>query len=110
MKSIRGAVGLATLVILSGCASGEHLYMGGECVTCVTNPVTGEPINYDPDATPEELRGQTIEESIHGSNMAGDFEMGSSLDVDTAYARIKSEFGFRSPQDFDANDRFRKMR
>lgn len=38
---------------LSGCVTmqGEHAVVNGKCITCINNPMTGEPINYEPSGT-----------------------------------------------------------
>ncbi len=56
MKGARGVlcwVSLGAAVTLAaGCATQDHLYSQGRCLTCINNPVTGEPVNYDPGQQP----------------------------------------------------------
>lgn len=98
---LRVGAGLITLAI-AGCSTSEHIYVEGRCITCVNNPFTGEPINHDP--AEQEIRqvvgqdGST--ETVAVSDGKGEFLIESPVDVDTAYARIRSAFTFRSPADF----------
>ncbi|OBX34884.1 hypothetical protein A8U91_03947 [Halomonas elongata] len=99
--------GLVTMALLSGCAGQGHQYAQGVCITCVNNPLTGEPLNYDPDETPMQVaknaEGETVGVQELGPQ-SGKIQIESPVDVDTAYARIKPAFGFRSPDDFNHND------
>lgn len=94
----------AGMVALAGCAAQDHYYSNGVCVTCFDNPVTGEPLNYDPSETPEKVatnaEGETVDAKNLGSQ-SGSVDIDSRVDVDTAYARVKSAMGFRSPGDFE---------
>lgn len=96
--------GVFTLMLLSGCATQDHYYSNGVCVTCMNNPITGEPINYDPNETPQQVasnaQGETVDIQNLGSQ-SGSMSIDSKLDVDTAYARIKRGMGFRAPGDFE---------
>lgn len=106
------ALGTA-VIVLSGCAAQDHIYSHGRCITCINNPITGQPVNYDPDETPvfEEGVGP---ESAEAQRVAivpvrGQFGLEAPVDVDTAFARLRSEFRFRSPADFNqsiASDRW----
>ncbi|MCC5902690.1 MAG: hypothetical protein JJT87_12300 [Halomonas sp.] len=94
-------------VAVSGCATTDHVYSGGRCLTCVNNPITGEPINYDPNENTgiEEqavASGQQVQNAPEGvtGNGRGSFRIESGVDVDTAYARLRSGFRFRAPSDF----------
>lgn len=102
MKQWVLAVGM---LALAGCASQDHYYSNGVCVTCFDNPITGEPLNYDPSETPQKLatnaEGETVDAKGLGSQ-SGSVDIESPVDVDTAYARIKSTMGFRSPHDFES--------
>ncbi|MDF9434667.1 MULTISPECIES: hypothetical protein [Halomonadaceae] len=95
----------AGLLALTGCAAQDHYYSQGVCVTCINNPITGEPVNYDPSETPQRVatnaQGETVDVSNLGSQR-GSVDIESPVDVDTAYARIKSAMGFRSPNDFES--------
>ena len=99
-------------VFLSGCAATDHMYVDGVCVTCLNNPLTGEPINYDPSENPQMTdeardrieRRQGVVSAERGAlleSQSGTFEMNSPLDVDLVYARMRSEFRMRSPASFD---------
>ncbi|WP_417329741.1 hypothetical protein [Halomonas cupida] len=102
MKRVLIAAGL---LALTGCAAQDHYYSQGVCVTCINNPLTGEPVNYDPNETPQRVatnaQGETVDVSNLGSQR-GSVDIDSPVDVDTAYARIKSSMGFRSPNDFES--------
>src|SRR5690554_3151758 len=45
-------VGACLVVTLAGCTTTDHVYSQGRCLTCINNPITGEPVNYDPDENP----------------------------------------------------------
>ncbi|REC93343.1 hypothetical protein [Kushneria indalinina] len=95
--------GVGSLIALSGCA-GQQYYHGDTCVTCFDNPVTGEPLNYDPEETPQKVATNAQGESVDSRNIgsqSGSIDISSNVDVDTAYARIKSSMGFRAPNDFE---------
>ncbi|CBV43923.1 hypothetical protein [Halomonas elongata] len=99
--------GLVAMALLAGCAGQGHQYAQGVCITCVNPPLTGEPLNYDPDETPMQVaqnaEGETVGVQELGPQ-SGKVQIESPVDVDTAYARIKPAFGFRSPADFNHND------
>ncbi|MAM55836.1 MAG: hypothetical protein CMN25_00670 [Salinicola sp.] len=100
-------IGLA----LSGCAAKDHYYSNGVCVTCINNPITGEPLNYDPNETPQQVatnaQGESVDVNALGPQR-GSVDVESSLDVDTAYARIKPAFGFRAEGDFEQGNTMSK--
>ena len=100
-------MGLGVAVTLvAGCATQDHLYSQGRCLTCINNPVTGEPVNYDPEQQPaieKDAVAASGDQEVSASSRHGRFSMASPLDVDTAYARVRSEFGFRSDADFNPN-------
>ena len=102
MKHWVMAVGM---VALAGCAAQDHYYSNGVCVTCFNNPGTCEPLNYDPNETPQKVatnaEGEAVDATSLGSQ-SGSVDIDSRVDVDTAYARIKSAMGFRSPDDFES--------
>ncbi|MGJ7462163.1 hypothetical protein ACR80S_13765 [Halomonas sp. MA07-2] len=110
MKGARGVlcwVSLGAAVTLAaGCSTQDHLYSQGRCLTCINNPVTGEPINYDPEQQPAIKAGAVVasqDQRASTGHRYGRFGINSPLDVDTAYARVRSEFGFRSEADFNPN-------
>ena len=88
--SLSSAAALAFLCLLGGC-DGTHMTYQGTCLTCIDNPGTGKPLNYDP---------------AHASNKPtahyGDASLTSPLDVDTAAMRIKHAFGFESETEAQA--------
>ncbi|QEA38622.1 hypothetical protein FGL86_05700 [Pistricoccus aurantiacus] len=106
-------IGLLTMALLAGCAAQDHYYTDGVCVTCINNPITGEPLNYDPDETPQQVatnaQGETVDTKSLGSQ-SGSIDIDSPVDVDTAYARIKPAMGFRSPDDFEKGNTMSKWK
>lgn len=100
-------LGVVVLTSLAGCAGQDHYYSNGVCVTCFNNPITGEPLNYDPSKTPQQVaanaEGKTVDVKSLGGQR-GSIDIESTVDVDTAYARIKPAMGFRSPGDFEVGN------
>lgn len=101
------SLGVVAMASLAGCAGQDHYYSNGVCVTCINNPITGEPLNYDPSETPQKVvtnaEGRAVDVDSLGSQR-GSIDIVSPVDVDTAYARIKPAFGFRSPNDFEVGN------
>ncbi|WP_416139100.1 hypothetical protein ACM26W_01420 [Halomonas sp. HK25] len=96
----------AVATVAAGCTTQDHLYSQGHCLTCINNPVTGQPVNYDPEQQPaieEEAVQASRDQGPAAGNRQGRFGMASPLDVDTAYARVRAEFGFRSEAGFNPN-------
>ncbi len=113
MKKLVSCVVLGSSVLLTACVPGNHVYSAaGACVTCVNNPVTGEPLNYDPESTPMFKSGSAsagtsvaVSESrstggsaAAGMFFSGDFTLSGNRDVDTVYGMMRSSFGFRTEQ------------
>ncbi len=95
-------------VAATGCTTTDHLYSQGRCLTCINNPITGEAINYDPEQQVDQQVAGAAEQGQQAQVVAaggarGQFGIESPLDVDTAYARLRGEFGFRSDADFNPN-------
>ena len=92
--------------LLAGCTTTDHMYSNGQCLTCINNPLTGEPVNYDPDENPvfeqQAATGADAQQptSVASGDGRGSFLIESTVGVDTAYARLRSGFAFRSPSDF----------
>ena len=89
MKGARGVlcwVSLGAAVTLAaGCATQDHLYSQGRCLTCINNPVTGEPVNYDPGQQPaieKDAEAASSGQEVSASSRHGRFSMASPLDVD----------------------------
>ncbi|MGJ8518340.1 hypothetical protein [Carnimonas bestiolae] len=82
----------AASIALNGCADYQYKTSDGQCLTCMNNPFTGEAMNYDPQSTPQKSGNSATSQS-------GSVTVNSPLDVDTAYARIKNEFGFTTPEE-----------
>jgi hypothetical protein len=94
---------LGSSVFLTACVPGNHVYSpAGACVTCMNNPTTGEPLNYDPKVTPMFKSGSASEnrksEAGAGKFFSGQFTMNSNRDVDSVYGKMRSSFGFRTEQ------------
>lgn len=100
-----------SLVMVSGCAN-DHLYYQDKCITCMNNPLTGEPVNYDPDALPDgALAGSssaTVSQtadgypprlSLPGVSERQELSMIYLGDVDTASALLKNAFGYMTREE-----------
>ena len=105
MKKVSAVIVLGSSLFLTACVPGNHMYSAsGACLTCVNNPATGEPLNYDPDETPMFKAATVSQVRTSGSNVGagqyfnGEFTMNSSRDVDSVYAMMRSSFGFRTEQ------------
>jgi hypothetical protein len=64
-------VPLAAATVLSGCVTtqGAHTYVDGRCITCINNPMTGEAVNYDPQAQqPITANSQTSDRNAGGED------------------------------------------
>ncbi|MCE8005316.1 hypothetical protein [Billgrantia ethanolica] len=114
LHKLRALVGAGVVAVaISGCTTSDHLYSQGRCLTCVNNPITGEPINYEPQREPSaqvavaENQGGTRATARDGSR--GRFGIETDLDVDLVYARLRQEFGFRSHDDFNPGYRQHRL-
>ncbi len=100
-----------SLVMVSGCAN-DHLYYQDKCITCMNNPLTGEPVNYDPNALPqgalvtrgEATTGETVDGipkpiSLPGVSERQEVQMNYPGDVDTASALLKNAFGYMTREE-----------
>jgi hypothetical protein len=97
---------LLTCVGITGCITtqGKHTFIDGRCVTCLNNPITGEPWNYEKpesSALAAQTGGQATTSTANASGKPDDavYLEGNGFftvkrDVDTVYTRIKREFGF----------------
>jgi hypothetical protein len=88
---------------MAGCA--HHLEYGGKCLTCVNDPITGKPINYEPKDTDRKIEvsndtSKTIKNSGN-KHETGTAVLSTQVDVDSAFAAIKPEFGFQSPSEIE---------
>jgi len=109
LKSLALALGLAAT--LTGCSTTDHMMVGGKCVTCINNPLTGEPLNHD-----GSLPGSTYKPSGQPSAQADSSDMSSTssgtktftefttsfsapINVDVAFIRIKKEYEYLSEQE-----------
>lgn len=94
--------------LLGACATetvGHHSYHDGKCVDCWNNPITGEPINYQKGEeslnvaqAPESGESAAAPRSVRPvlCGRAVKFDLAGSVDIDTAYTRLKREFGYHS--------------
>ena len=94
--------------LLSSCATkkvGEHSYYKGKCTDCYNNPITGSPLNYRKGeesigapsaatANPSATIGSLPATTSCGKKVT--FEIAGKVDVDTTYARIKRQFGYKT--------------
>ncbi|WP_431688894.1 DUF4852 domain-containing protein [Hahella sp. NBU794] len=49
MKIVKILIATLVALYLTGCASnGRHMYVDGKCISCWNNPITEEPLNYEP--------------------------------------------------------------
>ena len=105
---------LINLMLLTGCMTGKdgHTYIDGHCVTCLNNPVTGEAYNYtkkSPDyAQAKDYRRVQDEHLTAGEldntpHLEGQTSLSAHIDIDTAYTRIKREFGFLTRKEWEQN-------
>lgn len=115
MKTLfKAPLAVALAVALTGCVTTQegnfsHVYTkDGKCLTCINNPITGEPLNHDgPGIAPlgsEEHKAEVAAKKA-GFDKAVDEQGGASTivqkliftvpkPVDVAYLRIKREFNY----------------
>lgn len=104
------AIVVAALAI-AGCTMHDHVYTQGRCLTCINNPVTGEPVNYDPEDE-QPMPSEHASKAASAPVVPTTFVLNVPIDVDTAYAGLRSAFGFRSDADFNndlRSDRLMQM-
>lgn len=109
LKSLALTLGLAAT--MAGCATTDHVLVGGKCVTCINNPLTGEPLNHDgsiPGSTykPSGQPSAQADSSTSSSNSDGrktftEFTTSFSapVNVDVAFIKIKKEYEYYSEQE-----------
>lgn len=99
---------LTLVLIVSGCASNQHVYSSdGKCLTCWNNPITGKPINHDGNAkqkqTAQESQTTTTETTVVNTitDKPSDHKISFTVpvNVDVAFLRIKKEFNYYSEQE-----------
>lgn len=102
---------LALVLIVSGCASNQHVYSSdGKCLTCWNNPITGKPINHDGEANQEQTAQQsqvtqttTTETTVVNTTTAKPTEHKIAftvpVNVDVAFLKIKKEFNYYTEQE-----------
>lgn len=95
------ALSLGLAATLTGCSTTEHVMVGGKCVTCINNPLTGEPLNHDgsiPGSTYKPSDQATAQSDSSGSagSSSGRKTFTESttsfsvpVNVDVAFIRIK---------------------
>lgn len=104
MRKQASLLGILAGALLAACATekvGIHSYHNGKCVDCWNNPLTGEPANYQKGE--ESLTVPSVSSVSAGSSSAlalcgqqVKFDLLGAIDVDTAYSRLKREFGYRT--------------
>ncbi|MGB0360245.1 MAG: hypothetical protein ACPGEF_02405 [Endozoicomonas sp.] len=102
---------LALVLIVSGCASNQHVYSSdGKCLTCWNNPITGKPINHDGEANQEQTAQEsqvtqttTTETTVVNTTTAKPTEHKIAftvpVNVDVAFLKIKKEFNYYTEQE-----------
>jgi hypothetical protein len=90
-KKINILLSLFIALLLSGCASSRHIYVGEKCITCLNNPITGKPLNH---ATQEKSEYQE-----------GSVEFKVNKNVDTVLAHLMSEFCYKTNDEIKLNKR-----
>lgn len=102
---------LALVLIVSGCASNQHVYSSdGKCLTCWNNPITGKPINHDGNANQEQTAQEsqvtqttTTETTVVNTTTAKPTEHKIAftvpVNVDVAFLKIKKEFNYYTEQE-----------
>ena len=126
MKVILFLVLIISSGFITSCAStqGEHTYVNGKCITCFNNPLTGQPLNYEPASEPESQAKEDPKPSINGCSkndksyhprdsrwcsnlyLSGasfseeiTYQELLSVPVDLAYIRAKRHLKFKDPDD-----------
>ncbi|MDR0770555.1 MAG: hypothetical protein LBE75_05090 [Burkholderiales bacterium] len=101
MKLWKSLLLAVSLFGLAGCA--HHIEYGGKCLTCINDPITGDPVNYDPEKignkpVPSNDVSKTVRDTSTKTE-TGTVVLSSPVNVDSAFAAIKPEFGFQSPEE-----------
>ena len=109
MRSKYIAITIMLSLVTSGCATNEHAYADGDCLTCWNNPFTGEPINHNGES---DLRQEPADDALgnqtgtSADNNKGDeypkkFTVSFSVpvNVDVAFIKLKKEFNYYSEQE-----------
>ncbi len=81
------------LLFVTSCAG--HLVYDGKCLTCLNDPVTGKPVNY------EQEKPYVVEVEEESKSNLDTIVLSTKIDVDSAFAAIKPEFGYLSPQELE---------
>jgi len=99
MRAINRFVVLVLAFSVTACVTtkGGHTYIDGHCVTCLNNPLTGTALNYKKSDHPRKLAYQSLNygsRQVDEKRYKGMVRFTVKRPVDTAYIRIKREFGF----------------
>lgn len=104
-RSMLVGVMLPTAVLLSGCAQNQVSYAGA-CMTCMDNPLTGKPLNYDPNEYSNKLMTASASGSGNAQTQSAPQVLAKDSltfpykgDVDSTALRIKQTFGFLSKEE-----------
>ena len=101
---------ITVAIILSGCASNQHVYSSdGKCLTCWNNPFTGEPINHDGDVNQQQQtqESQVAETTTTNTTIVNSADKPTEhklaftvpVNVDIAFIKIKKEFNYYTEQE-----------
>lgn len=103
IRSVFGCTALLALAIgTSGC-TGNHVTYGNECMTCINNPITGEPVNYDPTEHSTAISSTqgpaSGTRSVPHTLAREQIQISFAKDVDTTAMRLKDAFGFLTQEE-----------
>jgi len=109
MRSKYTLITIMLSLLSSGCATNEHTYANGDCITCWNNPLTGEPINHNgksdlhQEPADKVLGNQLSTRTDKNKNSRYPKKYVVSFDapinVDVAYIKLKQEFSYQSEQE-----------
>tara|TARA_R110001583_G_scaffold34370_5_gene115541 strand:- start:10466 stop:11104 length:639 start_codon:yes stop_codon:yes gene_type:complete len=104
MKNLTASIAISSILLLFGCAADGHTYSkDGMCLSCVNNPITGAPLNYDPAVDSQYGRSQIAASQQQPTHAAGSMEFQVDYDVEHVYYVVQREFSF---PDVQQNDRY----
>lgn len=93
---------VSAVTAISGC-TGQHVAYGEQCMTCIDNPITGEPMNYDPTEYSTAVAGRnttsTAARSVPHTLEREQIVLRFPSDVDTTGQRLKKTFGYMTREE-----------
>ncbi|WP_146047878.1 hypothetical protein [Zhongshania marina] len=99
MKYLTLTMTILLFSIASGCAANQHTYTkDGMCLSCVNNPITGAPLNYDPEVDSQYNRGQVVTTAQEPTHSAGSISFQVDYDVEHTYYVVQREFSLPVPR------------